>query len=146
MALTIAKKLPNGQPDVVGGHTYLQVADITFDASYPTGGEALSAGDLGFQPGVKIVLLEAEPEDGFSFLYDRTNAKLKVLCPGVVTGAAGAGVLDDFPMSGVGATAASVGMTAGNATTRFGGQVEVAATTDLSTITARVVAFGAFVA
>ena len=146
MGIVVTKKLPNGQPDIIGGFTYLQVADCTFDSAYVTGGESLTAGDLGFPPGVKVVLLNAEPEDGFAFQYDRANSKLKVLCPGVVTGAAGAGTLDDFPMSGVGATAASIGLTAGNTTTRFGGQVEIANAVDLSTVVARVVAIGAIVA
>lgn len=146
MALTVTRRLPNAQPDSIGGYTWLTVADVLFDNSYAAGGESLTPGDLGFQPGVKIVLLTAEPAGGFTFQYDRAASKLKVLCPGVVTGAAGALTLDDFPMSGVGATPASVGLSAGNATTRFGGQVEVANAVDLSTITTRVVAIGAVVA
>lgn len=122
------------------GNKKITVADIDFDSSYPTGGESLTAAQLGMK---KIELLIATPKTGFSFEYDYANSKLKALCPGVVTGAAGAGTLDDFPLSGVGATSASVGLTAGNTTTRFGGQVEVANTADLSTITdVRVMAVG----
>lgn len=122
------------------GNKRVHTLDIDFDSSYPTGGESLTASDLGLH---KVELLLASPKTGFSFEYDYTNSKLKAMCPGVVTGAAGAGTLDDFPMSGVGATAASVGLTAGNTTTRFGGQVEVANTADLSTITdVRVMAIG----
>lgn len=105
---------------------------IAFDSSYPTGGESLTAANVGLKTIERITF---EDVAGFSFTYDYTNAKVLAKCPGVVTGAAGSGTLDDFPMSGVGATAASVGMTAGNATTRFGGQVEVASTEDLSTLT-----------
>lgn len=116
------------------------VADVDFDSSYPTGGESLSAADLGLK---KVELVLASPNSGFSFEYDYTNSKLKAMCPGVVTTAAGAGTLDDFPLSGTGATSASIGLTAGNTTTRFGGQVEVANTVDLSGITdVRVFAIG----
>lgn len=116
------------------------VADIDFDSSYPTGGESLTAANLGLDT-VSLVL--ASPKSGFTYEYDYTGSKLKALCPGVVTTAAGAGVLDDFPLSGTGATAASIGLTAGNATTRFGAQVEIADTVDLSGITdVRIVAFG----
>lgn len=123
------------------GNKRVITADIDFDSSYPTGGESLVAADLKHLK--KIDFLVASPNDGFTFEYDYTNSKLKALCPGVVTTAAGAGTLDDFPLSGVGATSASIGLTAGNTTTRFGGQVEVASTADLSTVTdVKVWAFG----
>lgn len=141
MALVIASKNQYPQANAIGAGWYISTATVAFDNAYATGGESLTAADLGFPVGSTIVLLLAQPRLGFSFEYDYTGKKLLAYCPGVVTTAAGAGVLDDFPLSGVGATAASIGLTAGNATTRFGGQVEVAAAADLSTVTTRVVAF-----
>jgi hypothetical protein len=135
MALTISNLTYNvqGSENVVRG-------TIDFDSSYPTGGEPLTAANIGL---ATIKWINFQDAAGFSFTYDYTNAKVVAKCPGVVTGAAGAGTLDDFPLSGVGSTAASIGLTAGNATTRFGGQVEVADTTDLSTVTGvRFTAYG----
>jgi hypothetical protein len=146
MALTVTKKLPNGQPDVIGGFSQLAVADVLFDNSYATGGEALTAGDLGFPTGYTVVSLVAEPRSGYTFEYDRTNAKLKALVPGVAIGAAGAATIDDFPLSGTGSTATSIGL-ASTATSpvRFGPQQEVASAVDLSAITTRVVAIAVVV-
>lgn len=125
---------------VNAGSCKVGVFDVDFDSSYPAGGESLTAANLGFNT---VDLVICAPKSGFSFDYDYTNSKLKVLCPGVVTTAAGAGTLDDFPLSGLGATTASVGLTAGNATTRFGAQVEIADTVDLSTLTdVRIIVFG----
>ena len=42
MALTVAQTL-----STVVGNQKMTVSDVTFDASYPTGGEALIAADLG---------------------------------------------------------------------------------------------------
>lgn len=115
----------------VAGNKRLHHGKITFDSSYPSGGEALTPANIGLHTIERIVFSEAL---GFKAEYDYANQKVVVKCPSVVTGAAGAGTLDDFPMSGVGATSASIGLTAGNATTRFGGQQEVADTTNLSTL------------
>lgn len=49
------------------------IADIAFDSSYPTGGEPLTAGDLGLST---IDFLMAEPAGGYTFEYDHTNSKL----------------------------------------------------------------------
>jgi hypothetical protein len=138
MALTRTEVLRTALRD-----RFLHIYKVDFDASYPSGGEPLTTADLGFSDlAADLVVIPIE-KSGFSLEYDGANSKLKVLVPAVVTGAAGAGTLDDFPMSGVGATAASVGMTAGNTTTRFGAQKEVADTTDLSTLTGVVLlAFG----
>lgn len=136
MALTVTEV----HDQTVFGNKRVTVADVDFDSSYPTGGESLTAANLKL---TKIELLLASPKAGFSFEYDYTNSKLLAKCPGVVTTAAGAGTLDDFPLSGTGATAASIGLTAGNTTTRFGGSVEVANTVDLSgVVDVRVIAIG----
>lgn len=120
-------------------------ADITFDSSYPAGGESLTAADLGFtaiEPYAKIVQLVATPSGGFGFEYDFSNAKLKVRVPGVAIGDAGSATLDDYPLSGTGATATSIGLK-NDATSpvRFGPQQEVVDTANLSSVTVRVLAF-----
>lgn len=112
---------------------------ITFDNAYATGGESLTPEMVGLHVITQITVVNGL---GFSFEYDYSGKLLKAFCPGVVTGAAGAGTLDDFPLSGVGTTTVSIGLTAGNTTTRFGGQVEVANGADLSTVSARFIAVG----
>lgn len=108
---------------------------IAFDSSYPANGESLTPAMIGLKT---IDYLEVLPKSGFTFEYDYTNQKIKVQCPAVVVGAAGAATLDDFPLTGVGATTAvSIGLdaAAGSATNRFGAQQELADTTNLSTLT-----------
>lgn len=146
MALTVTKKTPNGVPDVIGGWTQLAVATVLFDSSYATGGEALTAADLGFPPGCTLVLVNAHPAAGFQFEYDYTNAKLKAYVPGVAIAAAGAATLDDFALTGTGAsTARSIGLdNASTSPVRFGPLQEVANTVDLSAVTTRVTAIAAF--
>lgn len=142
MALNVAN--PAGAAIPIGDR-WLTLREVDFDNSYPTGGEPLTWKQLGFIVAPDFVT--AFDKLGFSFEYQKATQLLVARCPGVVTTAAGAGTLDDFPLSGVGATTASIGLTAGNATTRFGGAVEVANTTDLSTLTAvLVMSIGKFLA
>ena len=54
------------------------VADIAFDASYPTDGEPLTPDDLGLY---SIDFLNASPKLGYMFEYDYTNEKLKAFMP-----------------------------------------------------------------
>ena len=46
---------------------------LTFDSSYPTGGEPLTAADLGLST---VVFATAQNKSGYSFEYDIANAKL----------------------------------------------------------------------
>lgn len=71
MALTITKiaNLSLGNAEGV-------VVDVDFDSSYPTGGESLTASDLGFQHASDIKLVLASPDGGYIFQYDYTNKKL----------------------------------------------------------------------
>tara|TARA_R100000152_G_C6778149_1_gene208596 strand:- start:896 stop:1690 length:795 start_codon:yes stop_codon:yes gene_type:complete len=75
MALSITTS-SNGvdYPSGVIGDLKYKVIEITFDSSYPTGGESLTASDIGFD---QIVLAQIEPTDGMSFAYDYTNSKVK---------------------------------------------------------------------
>lgn len=137
MALTISGL----KKDVVGNKRQ-HFGLITFDSSYPTGGEALVPADLGLHT---IERISFEQGLGFNFEYDYSAQKVKAFCPGIVIGAAGAATLDDFPLTGVGAsTARSVALdnAASAGTQRFGGQVEVANTENLSTVSTRFVAIG----
>lgn len=141
MGLTIATVRG---PKVIGDLLWV-AADVTFDNSYPAGGEALTPANLGFtdiEPYAQIVSLVATPSGGYNFEYDYANRKLKVRVPGVAIGAAGSATLDDYPLSGVGATATSIGLKNDAASpVRFGPQQEVADTLDLHTITVRILAF-----
>lgn len=136
MALTIAET----KRGVVGNLRYW-VGTVAFDTSYPTGGESFKPVDIGWD---SFFLVFPAPTKGVTFEFDYTNNKVLAYVPGVTAGAAGALVLDDFPIgTGLGATAVSMGLTAGGVVTRFGVEKEVADTTDLSTITGvRVIVFG----
>ncbi len=65
MALTIANFKAVKFSNLRGG-----IADITFGDSYPTGGEALTPGQLGLSV---IDFLVAENAGGYLFEYDRAN-------------------------------------------------------------------------
>lgn len=131
MALTISV-----QNRSVFGTKRIVVADVDFDSSYPTGGESLTAADLGLK---KIDLLLASPEEGISFEYDYTNSKLLAYVPGAaISSTAGSNTIDDFVMDGVAATATvslGLGDASGLTSISFGAQLEVGNTKDLSTIT-----------
>ncbi len=78
------------------GNLKYKAIEITFDSSYPTGGEALTPGMIGFDDIINIII---EPSDGISFSYDYTNEKIKAygVAPVPVTitdadGAASAGI------------------------------------------------------
>lgn len=69
MALTIDQNV-----SLNVGHRRGVIVDVDFDSSYPTGGESLTASDLGFAGTVDLLL--AEPQSGYVFEYDRVNSKL----------------------------------------------------------------------
>ena len=56
------------------GNLKYKAIEITFDSSYPTGGESLTPGMIGFDDIINIVI---EHSDGISFGYDYTNEKIK---------------------------------------------------------------------
>lgn len=70
MALTISALAA----DIIGQHVRTQGL-IAFDSSYPTGGEALVASDIGLSVIDDIVV---KPKSGYVFEYDHTNAKVLV--------------------------------------------------------------------
>lgn len=67
------------------------IADVTFDSSYPTGGEALTPAQLGLSV---VDYLGAESAAGYNFAYDRANKKL-------IAYTAGAQVTDKTDLSTV---------------------------------------------
>lgn len=118
------------------------IYDVVGPSSYTTDGDGLTANQLGFSKKVEYAECVSATGTGFAWFYNHTDNKLVARCPGVVTTAAGAGTLDDFPLSGTGSTSASIGLTAGNTTTRFGAQPQVASAVDLSGETVRIHAIG----
>ena len=74
MALTIAT--PGNASDMVGvpGNNKYVIKTATFDSSYATGGEALTATTLGLES-LHIVLLSIE-NSGYVAQYDYTNSKI----------------------------------------------------------------------
>ena len=73
MAITVSNK----RYDVIGSARKL-IADITFDSSYASGGEALTKSTLGFI-GVDSFVITPTYRKGVSFRYDYTNEKIQVL-------------------------------------------------------------------
>ena len=56
----------------------MRIFDAAFDTSYPTGGESLDLGALGFRGIAKCVI---EPKMGYTFEYDYTNDKILAYAP-----------------------------------------------------------------
>jgi hypothetical protein len=72
MALTVREVLKTAVKD-----RYLHIHRVDFDASYPTGGEALTSANLGFGDSSTRLVVIALQAGGYTFEYDRANAKLK---------------------------------------------------------------------
>ncbi len=70
MALTVTTNLHQ-----VWGTRRVKLITLAFDSSYPTGGEALPAGNLKF--GLqKVDFVNITNSSGYSFQYDYTNDKI----------------------------------------------------------------------
>ena len=78
MALTITTPSGAHTGAAISGGTASKftIKRIQFDDSYPTGGESLTAGDLGFTA-IHAVLIDTE-SSGFIAQYDYTNEKVEV--------------------------------------------------------------------
>jgi len=131
MPLTIA----NREWTVVGNKR-VATGSLTFDSSYPTGGEPLTAGDLGLRA---IDFIVIQTTSGLIFEYNYTGALLLAYLIGVRTGStavASAGattgaLLED---SADAETVARALGTAVNVTYNLGYLKEVPSTTNLSAI------------
>ena len=80
-------------------------ASLAWDSSYPTGGEAVSAGDFGLNEVLKI---DINPAGGYVFSWDQENSKILAYYGGAST-ASGAlpeasNTLDLSGLTGVQAT------------------------------------------
>ena len=73
MVLEVAKNPDNTILKRVGHDHAMVTGKITFDSSYPTGGEAL---DLSKHMPNEIEFISFESDDGYIFQYDRTNKKI----------------------------------------------------------------------
>jgi hypothetical protein len=125
--------------DTVGRYIKVKTGTITFDTSYPTNGEVLTALNLGFSTSVEVLV--AAPAGGLIFEYDKTNSKLKAFYPtgGGATPAALAAPAVTVP---TGATAVESSAAQPNLVETAGIAKEVGDTTDLATIVTTFVAFG----
>lgn len=99
----------NTGPEVPGNRKIV-TATVTFDSSYPTGGEAISLVSLGL---TRLDYLLVNPNNGYSPVWDGSTTAPKIKMFWVDT------------------------------TTDGAPQLEVTATTDLSTATVSLIAFGA---
>ena len=123
MALTVTQK---GRDNVIGTRKMI-VLDITFDSSYPTGGEALDLTDyVGTIESVTI-----EQKDGYQFMYDRANKKVKVFSPTLDVV-----IQDDNPATSNNNLVIELAGTTANRAT------EVPDTTNLSTVSTTLVVTG----
>lgn len=118
---------------------------ITFDSSYPTGGESVTANN--FKLGDGSFDLRVFPAAGYTFEYDKTNKKIKAFTPAVTTGAttaadstSGALALNDAGAEGTFRVMGSAEST----THKLGAMQELANTVDLSAVVARFEAVGAY--
>ncbi|MDV7391532.1 hypothetical protein RZS08_09275, partial [Arthrospira platensis SPKY1] len=65
----------NNRINVALGNKSCTIADMTFDSSYPFGGEDISLMNLfGFYQADSMMI---EPKDGYKFVYDSTTGKVK---------------------------------------------------------------------
>lgn len=76
MSLTLSN-----QSFAVTGQKKITLVDLAFDSSYPTGGEALTPGQVGMSV-IERVLFETDT--GYLFQYDSANQKVKVFYGGGV--------------------------------------------------------------
>jgi len=77
MAVTVTKKL-DYVPQAHGPIQIMCIAEIAFDASYPTGGEALTPSDFGMTYAIEAVIAFGA-KGGYEFDFDKANQKLKAI-------------------------------------------------------------------
>lgn len=117
------------------------IADVTFDSSYPTGGELLAPELLGLH---SLDFFEVDANPGYTFKYDYTNKKILVYFPrGAISStlAVSAHASGATPVTSDGATMAAHTLT-GVAGVAAGAGQEVTNTTNLSTLSIRILAMG----
>lgn len=131
MALTVTKT----KEGVAGDLRYV-TGTLAFDSSYPTGGESLTAANLGMS---KIwVVMFPENKTGYAFEYDYTNSKVLVYSQGATTGATAAGGTTGTFMNSDAGTEGTVRLqSAGtSATVKWGPMLEFTNATTLASLSA----------
>lgn len=119
----------------VHGSQVMVRGTLDFDSSYPTGGESLTAANLGLRVLDHIVI---HPHSGLVFAYDYTNAKVLAYNQGITTGSTAAAdstsgaLVED--LAGAETAVRAMG-TAVDTTYSFGALKEVADTANLSGVT-----------
>lgn len=78
MALTFASTARDDRPNHVIGDIRVRFVKITFDNSYPTGGEAIAPSDFGFSHKIVHVALNPPLDGTKSVAWDDANSKLLV--------------------------------------------------------------------
>src|SRR3990167_9886713 len=72
MALTVTR---TGDWQHLAGNRRVANITVAFDYSYPTGGESLTAADVGMRVIEKV---QVQPDNGYNFEFDYTNNLLLV--------------------------------------------------------------------
>lgn len=62
----------------VWGTKRVKIFQLAFDSSYPAGGESLTKASRGMSALDEVIIT---PKDGYTFVYDTTNEKVKVFAP-----------------------------------------------------------------
>jgi hypothetical protein len=149
MGITVANSSPSSYPNESFGSVRCRCVTATMDSSYPTGGESLTAVELGFPVGSTILLVLATPASGYLPEYDYTNNKLKVLTPiksyAVTHDAASINAETSadqtLTVTGVGATDQAIGIQ-GPAAMTARGAFQSTRVTAANEVTARITNFG----
>lgn len=84
MALTLAAD-SSYMPVVVGASRSWR-GTVTFDDSYPTGGEAIAASDFGFGLQIDHVVVHSTNTAQYRAVWDAANSKLKVFLEDATSG------------------------------------------------------------
>lgn len=80
-----------GAPGIPGqnsAHQLIRVIDVTFDSSYPAGGEPIDFTTLGFASVQAVIDAGGLTHGGFVYDYDYANSKLLVYWTGAVVSTA----------------------------------------------------------
>ena len=80
MAVTVSEKSSIwGAGPASKASKNLVVATVTFDSSYPTGGEAIAVTDFPSLSSIDEVIVGSTDEAGISARWDKANSKLKLM-------------------------------------------------------------------
>lgn len=80
MALTYTPRtdqINQKAPNIIGD-LKLWIGTVTFDNSYPTGGEVILPTDVGFNVSIDAVIAMGSPGGSRLFLWDQANKKMKL--------------------------------------------------------------------